>query len=122
MAVSSQQLHALLYQHWQADSFRALQLEAITATLQGRDSLVILPTGTQLLWPSSFVLFNIKLVCALLCCRWWKVAHFSATLPHTHTWLHGGELMSCCSAGCRMQMSHITVIAVCTGACRLTNS
>ena len=58
MPVSSQQLHALLHQHWQTDNFRALQLEAISATLQGRDSLVILPTGMQLLRPCRCIFLN----------------------------------------------------------------
>ena len=31
--------------HWGYDSFRPLQEEAMTAVLQRRDSLVVLPTG-----------------------------------------------------------------------------
>src|SRR5436305_15202788 len=31
--------------HWGYDSFRPLQQEAMTAALEGRDSLVVMPTG-----------------------------------------------------------------------------
>ncbi|KAK9866526.1 hypothetical protein WJX84_003241 [Apatococcus fuscideae] len=38
-------LRSYLQQHWGHQNFRPLQLQALEATLQGRDSLVILPTG-----------------------------------------------------------------------------
>ncbi len=38
-------LAATLREHWGYDSFRPLQLEAMTAVFEGRDSLVVLPTG-----------------------------------------------------------------------------
>lgn len=37
----------ILRQHWGHQGFRPLQLQALQATLQGKDSLVILPTGVQ---------------------------------------------------------------------------
>ena len=40
------QLEGILQQNFGLSSFRPQQVEAITATLQGRDSIVILPTGT----------------------------------------------------------------------------
>lgn len=42
---SNDQLLPLLRQHWGHQSFRPLQRQALQATIQGRDSLVILPTG-----------------------------------------------------------------------------
>ncbi|KAK9864131.1 hypothetical protein WJX84_002643 [Apatococcus fuscideae] len=39
------ELVAILRQHWGHQGFRPLQLQALQATLQGKDSLVILPTG-----------------------------------------------------------------------------
>ena len=38
---------SLLYQHWQVKSFRALQQEAVLATLEKEDTILILPTGTH---------------------------------------------------------------------------
>lgn len=38
-------LHACLYAHWGVDEFRPLQLEAVQATLQRRDVLLLLATG-----------------------------------------------------------------------------
>lgn len=38
-------LGAVVRQHWGYDSFRPLQREAMAAAVQGRDSLVVLPTG-----------------------------------------------------------------------------
>src|SRR5213082_98765 len=35
----------VISRHWGYDGFRPLQQEAMTASLQGRDSLVVLPTG-----------------------------------------------------------------------------
>src|SRR5438045_33046 len=35
----------VISRHWGYDSFRPLQQEAMTASLEGRDSLVVLPTG-----------------------------------------------------------------------------
>ena len=42
-------LLSLIYQHWQAKSFRALQQEAVLATLDKEDTVLILPTGIYLL-------------------------------------------------------------------------
>ena len=39
-------LLSLLYQHWQVKSFRVLQQEAVLATLNKEDTILILPTGT----------------------------------------------------------------------------
>lgn len=36
----------LLQQYWQANAFRALQQEAVSATLKKEDTILILPTGT----------------------------------------------------------------------------
>ena len=87
MPVSSQQLHALLHQYWQTDSFRALQLEAISATLQGRDSLVILPTGMQLLCPCRCIFLRNKLT--VTCSSLLQVVEsrlpFSCLASHVHT-------------------------------------
>lgn len=49
MAQSDQALALLelLRQHWGHQGFRPLQLQALQATLQGKDSLVILPTGVH---------------------------------------------------------------------------
>ena len=49
MTHGDQSLHLLeiLRQHWGHEGFRPLQLQALQATLQGKDSLVILPTGVQ---------------------------------------------------------------------------
>ena len=38
----------LLRQHWQHEHFRPLQQEAVCTTLDGKDLLLILPTGAQL--------------------------------------------------------------------------
>lgn len=38
-------LKALMLRHWGHSEFRPLQAEAVNATLQGKDALVILPTG-----------------------------------------------------------------------------
>src|SRR5581483_9704925 len=38
-------LRAVLHQHWGYDTFRPLQREAMQAVLDGRDSVVVLPTG-----------------------------------------------------------------------------
>jgi ATP-dependent DNA helicase RecQ len=38
-------LRAVITRHWGFDSFRPLQEQAMAAVLQGRDSLVVLPTG-----------------------------------------------------------------------------
>lgn len=42
-------LLSLLYQHWQVKTFRALQQEAVRATLDKQDIVLILPTGTCIL-------------------------------------------------------------------------
>ena len=42
-------LLSLLYQYWQVRNFRALQQEAVLATLDKEDTILILPTGTCLL-------------------------------------------------------------------------
>ena len=39
------QLHAIIEKHWGYRSLRPLQLEAMTAVLNGQDSLTVLPTG-----------------------------------------------------------------------------
>ena len=39
------QLGEILTRYWGYDSFRPLQREAIAAILEGRDSVVVLPTG-----------------------------------------------------------------------------
>ncbi|KAL0028412.1 hypothetical protein WJX77_004638 [Trebouxia sp. C0004] len=38
-------LHRLLQQHWQVSKFRALQQEAVTATIERQDAVLILSTG-----------------------------------------------------------------------------
>src|SRR3954469_19893023 len=38
-------LRAIIAQHWGFDSLRPLQDEAMRAVLDGRDSLVVMPTG-----------------------------------------------------------------------------
>jgi len=40
-----EQLRAILRQYWGYDDFRPLQAEAMRAVVEGRDSLVVLPTG-----------------------------------------------------------------------------
>ena len=45
MPVDSKQLQKLLQTHWGYDEFRPLQREAIEAVMDGRDSVVVLPTG-----------------------------------------------------------------------------
>ncbi|MEZ5950462.1 MAG: DEAD/DEAH box helicase [Planctomycetaceae bacterium] len=40
-----EQAFQVLEKHWGYHAFRPLQEEAIDAVLQGRDSLVVLPTG-----------------------------------------------------------------------------
>jgi ATP-dependent DNA helicase RecQ len=45
MGVSEEAALAALHEVFNLQSFRAGQLEAISATLAGQDSLVILPTG-----------------------------------------------------------------------------
>jgi len=42
-----EKLLQILKQYWGYDQFRSLQLDAIQATLAGRDVLLILPTGQQ---------------------------------------------------------------------------
>lgn len=44
-AYTQEGLEALLLEHFALGAFRASQLDAILATLEGHDSLVILPTG-----------------------------------------------------------------------------
>ena len=44
-SVSASELQAVIARHWGFDSFRPLQEQAMRAVLQGRDSLVVLPTG-----------------------------------------------------------------------------
>jgi ATP-dependent DNA helicase RecQ len=44
-AVAVQSLREILRQYWGYDSFRPLQAEAMQAVVEGRDSLVVLPTG-----------------------------------------------------------------------------
>ncbi|MGE3807580.1 MAG: ATP-dependent DNA helicase RecQ, partial [Gemmataceae bacterium] len=44
-AWSLDELRAVIRRHWGYDSFRPLQQQAMTAVLDGRDSLVVLPTG-----------------------------------------------------------------------------
>ncbi len=39
-------LHRLLQQYWQVSRFRALQQEAVTATMDRQDTILILSTGT----------------------------------------------------------------------------
>lgn len=39
------QLEELLLQHWNSSSFLPFQKEAIIATMEGKDALVLLPTG-----------------------------------------------------------------------------
>ena len=46
---SASSLLHVLQQHWQHSSFRPLQEEAVTATLEGKDLLLILPTGSDTL-------------------------------------------------------------------------
>ena len=86
MPVSSQQLHALLHKHWQTDTFRALQLEAISATLQGRDSLVILPTGMQVLRSCRciFLRFQLTLMCSSVLQVVESRSPFSCLASHVH--------------------------------------
>ncbi len=43
--VSTEQLASVLRKHWGYESFRPLQLEAIQHVNEGRDSVVVLPTG-----------------------------------------------------------------------------
>src|SRR5258705_12766259 len=43
--VVSARLLEVISKHWGYDSFRPLQQEAMTASLEGRDSLVGMPTG-----------------------------------------------------------------------------
>jgi ATP-dependent DNA helicase RecQ len=45
MATVLDRLRDLISHHWGYDSFRPLQQEAMLAALQGRDSLVVMPTG-----------------------------------------------------------------------------
>jgi len=40
-------LHRLLQQYWQVSKFRALQMEAVTATIDRQDAVLILSTGTR---------------------------------------------------------------------------
>ena len=40
-------LHRLLQQYWQVSKFRALQQEAVTATIDRQDAVLILSTGTR---------------------------------------------------------------------------
>src|SRR4029077_8032049 len=40
-----QQLQEVIRHHWGFREFRPLQEEAMTAVLEGRDSLVVMPTG-----------------------------------------------------------------------------
>ena len=43
--MDTSELHDLLARYWGYDEFRPLQRDAVEATLDGRDSLVVLPTG-----------------------------------------------------------------------------
>src|SRR3954468_18009889 len=45
MTAAPPELHALIERHWGFRSLRPLQAEAMGAVLDGRDSLVVLPTG-----------------------------------------------------------------------------
>jgi len=42
---SMEQLRQILHEYWGFDDFRPLQVEAMTAVVEGRDSLLVLPTG-----------------------------------------------------------------------------
>ena len=46
-AFSADELTDVLRRHFNLDAFRPLQLEAVQATLAGRDSLVVLPTWAK---------------------------------------------------------------------------
>ena len=39
------QIRKILQKYWGYDAFRPLQQEAMSAVLEGRDSVVVLPTG-----------------------------------------------------------------------------
>jgi len=45
MAEVLERLRDLVSHHWGYDSFRPLQQEAMLAAIEGRDSLVVMPTG-----------------------------------------------------------------------------
>src|SRR5919108_5099503 len=45
LATAPDQLHALIARHWGIRTLRPLQDRAMQAVLDGRDSLVVLPTG-----------------------------------------------------------------------------
>jgi ATP-dependent DNA helicase RecQ len=45
MTTAAPELHQVLAQHWGYSEFRPLQREAMEAVLDGRDSVVVLPTG-----------------------------------------------------------------------------
>ena len=44
-AISSERLASTVREHWGYDQLRPLQAEAMQAVLEGRDSVVVLPTG-----------------------------------------------------------------------------
>src|SRR3954447_13651093 len=45
LATAPDQLHALIAHHWGIHTLRPLQAQAMRAVLDGRDTLVVLPTG-----------------------------------------------------------------------------
>src|SRR5918992_1533629 len=45
MSLAAPELRDVLAQHWGYSTFRPLQREAMQSVLEGRDSLVVLPTG-----------------------------------------------------------------------------
>src|SRR5438128_8803289 len=45
LATAPEQLHTLIARHWGIRTLRPLQAQAMQAVLDGRDSLVVLPTG-----------------------------------------------------------------------------
>src|SRR5260370_40200992 len=45
LATAPEQLHTLIAHHWGIRTLRPLQAQAMQAVLDGRDSLVVLPTG-----------------------------------------------------------------------------
>ena len=47
-AVTIDQVRQVVRRHWGFDCFRPLQQEAIESVLAGRDSVVVLPTGSRM--------------------------------------------------------------------------
>src|SRR5947209_16962921 len=45
LATAPEQLHTLIARHWGIRTLRPLQAEAMQAVLDGRDTLVVMPTG-----------------------------------------------------------------------------